>query len=185
MRPKIISFILLISLAFNAGFIVRFLHIKASGSQSLMMPARLQTQLRERTALSNDVIRDIRNENMGLRRLFFSELSKPDVNMREVNSLIWKIFDSQSALEYAVLNHFVVIRRDMETEEAEEFFGRLSRRQDNPGNRTRRDRNRSTAEERGISQEQRDINQEQRINRQRNINERRNREWDTEELSSF
>jgi hypothetical protein len=65
---------------------------------------------------------------MEIRKEFFQELSKEDVNEQAINELVLKLEDSQKNLEQYILQHFIQLRNEMTNEEAKEFFGKFQER---------------------------------------------------------
>ncbi|MCL2063121.1 MAG: hypothetical protein FWG98_01950 [Candidatus Cloacimonetes bacterium] len=133
MKPKILFILLLISLAFNVGFIFCYLY-KVSNQQNAQIPAPTQRSERPaRTAVffQNEEMKTARSENMELRKEFFSELAQPELEIEKISELMLKLELSQTALEKAVLEHFLSVRQEMNAEEAEVFFSRFLNRYEN------------------------------------------------------
>jgi len=133
MKPKFLLILLLISMSFNVGFVFCFVY-KTSAKQQNIMPApsqRPERQSRSREFFQNEDLIVARNENIELRKQFFIELAKPEIDLAEINDLMSKLDESQRVLEQAVLNHFLNIRQEMNSEEAEEFFSRFQHRNEN------------------------------------------------------
>jgi hypothetical protein len=96
------------------------------------------------STLLSDEMREMRRDNIQLRRSLFAELAKPDVNYTIVNEMVIDLEDSQRLLEHSILHHFVHIRSNMTPDEAAEVFGSFHRRYD----RTK-DREKFRSDERG------------------------------------
>ena len=142
MKSKILFIILLVSLAFNVGFVVKYVH-KVCSRQKTTIPAPQKRNMQTHRFAPNEEIVLARAENIQLRKQFFMELAMPEVNTDAVNELSIQLNESQIILEQAVLNHFVEIRQEMDTEEAESFFGRFGNRYEDGKERfTHKEKNR-------------------------------------------
>ena len=127
MKSRIIFIILLISLAFNVGFIVKYVH-KVCKKPETIMPAPPKHDMKNQRFTPNENVIAARNDNIQLRKDFFTELAQPEVNNEIVNELLHKLDESQRLLEQAVLEHFIELRSNMEADEAETFFTRFLNR---------------------------------------------------------
>ena len=127
MKTKNIYIALLISLAFNAGFIVSFFYQMYVSPKPLMPPPPPHNP-KIHQVFKNEEMVQIRKDNIKLRMEFFKELSQPTVNYSKIDELILNLDESQRVLESKILLHFIQIRKEMSEEEAEEFFGKFHQR---------------------------------------------------------
>ena len=127
MKSKKLLIGLLVSLAFNVGFIVIFAY-HACMKQKSVMPRTPNVHERSQRFFSDENVAQQRRGNIELRREFFKELAKPEVDRDELLKLIQRLEESQRTLEHSVLLHFIQIREEMTAEEAEEFFGKFHER---------------------------------------------------------
>jgi hypothetical protein len=147
MGNKSIILALCISLAFNIGFIIICAYFLSQKPQTIMQsPPKHQ---RMHSTMLSDEMREMRRDNIQLRRAFFAELAKPEVNYTIVNEMALDLEDSQRMLEHSVLHHFIYIRTQMPAEEASDVFGSFQRRYDRNRDREKtRDREMSGDHER-------------------------------------
>jgi len=145
MKHRVIFILLLISLAFNTGFIVMFVYHRQRMPHR-MMPRPPTGYFNKQQIDQDEGIKQIRQENMELRKQFFTELAKEEFGSEAIYSFITQLEDSQSQLEHQVLHYFVNMREGMTAEEAEEVFGkfvdRYDKRQDRANNPQNNNENR-------------------------------------------
>ena len=144
MKSKLILIILLISLAFNIGVILRFFPKQTDRDVPIMPEPPAQRTFTGRGVFHNEEFRTIRINNINLRMLYFAELAKPEINKEIISDLAIKLIESQSNLDRAVLNHYLENRLQMTDEEAAEYFTRFKQSYEYRGRRSRENnRNRS------------------------------------------
>jgi protein subunit release factor A len=141
MKSKILLYILILSLAFNIGFIVNYILISISPNQDIVIPAQTRRHLREHRINQNEEILELRTENIHLRMEFFNELAQFDVNVFYLQELINELAVSQRLLDNAAFNNFIDMRFEMTDEEAHEFFGALHDMYERRANRQERHNN--------------------------------------------
>ncbi|MCL1827171.1 MAG: hypothetical protein FWG20_03920 [Candidatus Cloacimonetes bacterium] len=124
---KRILFILLISLAFNAGFICMgiFHHFSKPKNYMLPIPPRFQKDHKFPRPSQNEEIIALRKINVELRKSFFQELAKTELDTTKIAELSQQLQESQNEMEKVVLQHFVDIRNNHPVDEAVEYFQKL------------------------------------------------------------
>jgi len=127
MKSKKMLIGLLISIAFNVGFVVIFAYHVCMKPKPVM-PRPPQVHERSQKFFRDENVTQLRRGNIELRREFFQELAKPEIDKERLGELIQKLEESQRTLEHSVLLHFIQIREEMTAEEAEEFFGKFHER---------------------------------------------------------
>ena len=127
MKSKLTIILLLISLAFNLGFIIMFAYSSMCKPPKFMPPPPPPKQKSERIQkiAKNDEIFELRKENFELRKVFFAELASQEPDMEKITELQAELEKSQNNLEQKVLQHFIDIRNDLDSEEAADFFNRF------------------------------------------------------------
>ena len=128
---------LVISLAFNVGFIFIFAYFSYyKPKPSIQRPSR---NPRIHEVFRSEAMQAARSENNLLRKEFFTELAKPEVDYDKVNELIVDLEESQRILEHTILHNFIKIRNEISAEEAESIFTSFQNRHDS--NRHNRKKN--------------------------------------------
>jgi len=135
MKQKVIFILLLISLAFNTGFIIVFVYHRQRMVHR-MMPRPPSGYFNRHQIDQDDGIKQIRQENMELRKQFFTELALEEFDKETIYNFISQLEDSQARLEHQVLHYFINMREAMTPEEAQEVFGRFIERYDRRQDRT-------------------------------------------------
>ena len=130
MKSKIIFIILLISLAFNVGFVIKYVHKVCARPKNKITHVE-KRNVRTKEFKPNETVMVARNENMQLKMQFFSELTNPEPNSETIAEIMEKLEETQRVLERSVLEHFITLRESMEPEEAKVFFDRFQNRFDN------------------------------------------------------
>ena len=126
MKSKLIVIFLLISLAFNLGFIIMFAyHSMCKPPKFMPPPPPKQKNERIQKIIKNEEIFTLRKENFEMRKSFFAELANPEPDMVKIAELQNELEKSQIEIEQKVLQHFINIRNDLDTEEAAKFFSRF------------------------------------------------------------
>ena len=126
MKSKLIIIALLVSLAFNIGFIITFAYCSMRKPQKFMPPPPpKQKNERMQKITKNEAIFQLKKENIELRKSFFAELATPEPDMEKIAELQIELEKSQTDLEKQVLQHFITIRGDLDNEEAAKFFNRF------------------------------------------------------------
>ena len=126
MKSRLITIALLISLAFNIGFIIMFAYCSMRKPPKFMPPPPpKQKNERMQKITKNEEILHLKKENIELRKSFFAELATPEPDMEKIAELQIELEKSQLALEHKVLQHFITIRGDLDDEEAAKFFNRF------------------------------------------------------------
>jgi len=136
MKSRCVLIALIISLAFNIGFILVFIHVKCVKAKAEKQEPKVQ-QERTHRVFRDEGIAESRRANFELRRELFQELAKPEVDKDKIKELVENLKESQKALDKSVIQHFISMREGMTAEEAEEFFNnmRARREQGRRGNR--------------------------------------------------
>ena len=147
MKSRFISIALIISLAFNIGFIVMFVYFKCTKSKPIEGKPQVQHEQVHRQ-FRNEDIAEARRENSEYRRTFFQELAKPEFDEERVEELAQRLKESQKTLDQTVVKHFINLRKGMTAEEAEEFFGNMRQRRENRMNEERQEGRRRQHRER-------------------------------------
>jgi len=137
MKSRCVLIALIISLAFNLGFILMFIHVKCIKAKAEKQEPKVQ-QERTYRAFRDEGITESRRENFEIRREFFQELARPEIDKERINELVLKLKQSQQALDQSVVQHFINLREGMTAEEAEEFFGNMRARREQRMQRNRR-----------------------------------------------
>ena len=127
MRNKILLISLLISLAFNIGFVVIFGYTKYNKPKDTRQN-RQRGQSMMRHVFRDENIRQIRNENNEFKKAFFTELARPEVDYTIVDSLRIELEESQKILEHVIIHRFIQLRGEVEDDEALEIFGAYLKR---------------------------------------------------------
>jgi hypothetical protein len=149
MKSKSIIITLIISVAFNIGFLFMFFTLQAEPEP--IMPTRQPRTERGHRFRQSDELRELRRENVAIRGEFFDLLAHENYQLPELDTIIEKMLESQHRLETEVINHFLSIRAGMTPEEAAEHFTDFQSRQ-----RERRGRGRQEGgQPRGERQERR------------------------------
>jgi len=127
MRNKYKLIIFIISLAFNAGFIIMFLY-HAYFAPKRFMPPPPPKNAKIHRLMESEEMKNIKRENFKYRLEFFNELSKPNYSQTSLDSLIDNLSRSQQVIEDIVIQNFIELRNTMTDEEANDFFGKFQDR---------------------------------------------------------
>ena len=138
MKSNLIMIALLISLAFNIGFMI-FVAANLTKPEPLM-PNTPPDFHRTQIDGENVLLIDARRENIRIRAEFFKQLAKPEYDTQELVEITDRLTVSQHILEYRVTQHYLEMRRNMNDEEAQEYFSRLIRRHHDRGDREQGER---------------------------------------------
>lgn len=127
MKNRIKNIILIISLAFNIGFVFMFFYNIYLRPAPIMHHHPPKNHRINRIMDSREMMK-LKKENIESRIEFFNELAKPDYNQDTLEELILKLSESQKCMEDKIIQNFIRLRSDMSDEEAQNFFGRFEER---------------------------------------------------------
>jgi hypothetical protein len=127
MKAKYLIIALIISLAFNIGFVA--MGIVNNAATEPIMPQRQHNRQRGTRFVQSEELREARRANLAIRNEFFRKLASEEFDPFEKREIIERLLVSQQELEFMVCQHFMTIRENMTDEEASEFFGRFHRRE--------------------------------------------------------
>ena len=140
MRNKILLISLLVSLAFNIGFVIVFGYTKYNKPNDTRQN-RQRGQSRMRHVFKDENVRQIRNENIEYKKAFFTELAKSEVDYTVIDSLRLELEESQKILEHVIIHNFIQLRGEVEDDEAQEIFGAYLKRYERIKDRDREKNN--------------------------------------------
>jgi hypothetical protein len=129
MIKKWLILALTLSLGFNVGFLViKGLQHSKKPKHKMTKEFRPPREHRKMNMFKDENMREARSENKQLKREFFAELAKPDINTEKIQEIIVEIEHSQRVLEHSILHNFVQMRHEMSADEAATFFTSFQKR---------------------------------------------------------
>ncbi|MDD4156601.1 MAG: hypothetical protein PHY08_08530 [Candidatus Cloacimonetes bacterium] len=130
MKNRNILIILIISLAFNLGFIMMFLYHSYFDPKPFMPPPPPKKD-KIHSIMNSKEMKDFKKQNYKYRIEYFKELAKPDYDIKTIDNIIHYLSNSQKQIEDMVIYNFLELRKQMTDEEAADFFGRFHERYNN------------------------------------------------------
>lgn len=126
------QYILIASLVFNIAFIsifiyrsVQFHRFEQNGRMMPPPPPEFKEAFRK-AKKDHPEMEKVRLQNFENRMRFFEMLSEDQPDYQQINLIADSLILSQYKIEKNITLKFIEARKNMKTEEAQEFFGRLS-----------------------------------------------------------
>ncbi len=129
---KTSQYLLIASLVFNIAFIsifiyrsVQFHRFERNGRMMPPPPPEFKETFKK---MKNEHpgMEKVRLQNLENRKRFFDMLSEAQPDYQQINLMADSLILSQYKIEKDITLKFIEARKNMKTEEAQEFFGRLS-----------------------------------------------------------